>query len=78
MSPTDPEAPRPRHGEEPPEPCVVPGCGLDSIRHLALAEARKGFPQLPEKGHRAPLCRAHYREWKKTTKEARKLDRLAW
>ncbi|HYA57008.1 MAG TPA: hypothetical protein VEH57_00855 [Thermoplasmata archaeon] len=70
-------APRPR--EEPEEePCIVPGCGAASIRHLALSEAAKAFRNLPEKGRRAPLCRDHYREWKKATKEARKLDRLGW
>ncbi|MGA8302864.1 MAG: hypothetical protein WA691_07215 [Thermoplasmata archaeon] len=67
-----------RAGEEAEEPCIVPGCGAPSLRHLALTEARKAFPQLPEKGRRAPLCRDHYREWKKATKEARKLDRLGW
>jgi hypothetical protein len=60
------------------EPCLVPGCGAESVRRLTLTEARKGFPQLPEKGRRAPLCRDHYREWKKTTKATRKLDRLGW
>jgi hypothetical protein len=60
------------------EPCIVPGCGAPSVRHLALTEARKAFDRLPDKGRRAPLCRDHYREWKKSTKEARKLDRLGW
>jgi hypothetical protein len=59
-------------------PCLVPGCGAPSVRRLALAEARKAFTDLPEKGRRAPLCRDHYREWKKSTKSARKLDRLGW
>ena len=72
-----PDGPRPRAAEAP-EPCVVPGCGADSVRHLALAEARKAFVALPEKGRRAPLCRDHYREWKKSTKAARTLDRLGW
>jgi hypothetical protein len=77
MSPE--EAPRgPKSREELPEPCIVVGCGAESIRHLALAEARKGFPDLPEKGRRAPLCKDHYREWKKTTKQARKLERIGW
>jgi hypothetical protein len=67
-----------RGTEESDEPCIVPGCGAPSVRHLALAEARKAFAQLPDKGRRAPLCRDHYREWKKSTKAARKLDRLGW
>jgi len=64
--------------EEDSEPCLVPGCGATSVRNLALPEARKVFSDLPEKGRRAPLCRDHYKQWKKETKEARKLDRLSW
>jgi hypothetical protein len=58
--------------------CLVPGCGAPSVRRLALTEARKAFPNLPEKSRRAPLCRAHYREWKKSTKQQRALDRITW
>jgi len=58
------------------EPCIVPGCGAVSVRHLSLVEAGKAFSNLPEKGRRAPLCRDHYREWKKATKESRTLARL--
>ncbi|HTW55546.1 MAG TPA: hypothetical protein VMG36_03760 [Thermoplasmata archaeon] len=65
-----------RPAEEPPEPCIVPGCAEPAARHLALAEARRAFDNLPEKGRRAPLCRQHYRVWKKATREARALDRL--
>ena len=67
-----------RAADEPSEPCLVPGCGAPSERHLSLTEARKAFAELPETGRRAPLCRAHYKEWKKKTKEARKLGRLTW
>ncbi len=60
------------------EVCSVPGCGAEAERNLARTEARKAFPQLSDKGGRAPLCRDHYKEWKKSTKEARKLYRLDW
>jgi hypothetical protein len=66
----------PRHGEPPPEPCMVPECGQPSVRHLSLTEARKAFDTLPEEGRRAPLCKTHYKAWKKATKEARTIDRL--
>jgi hypothetical protein len=69
--------PRPR-ADAPPDPCAVPECREPAIRHLALAEAQRAFPDLPEKGRSAPLCRTHYKEWKKKTKESRALDRLAW
>jgi hypothetical protein len=64
-------------GDEPPETCSVPACQQPALRHLALAEARQAFPDLPEgAGRRAPLCREHYRAWKKATKERRALARL--
>ncbi len=69
---------RPSHGEEAPEPCAVRGCGEPSVRHLSLTEAKKGLPDLPEQGRRAPLCREHYKQWKKATREERKLQRLGW
>jgi len=59
-------------------PCAVPGCGGPAVRSLARTEVRKAFPQLSEEGRRAPLCKDHYKQWKKATKAARKLDRLAW
>jgi hypothetical protein len=58
--------------------CSVPGCENPAERSLSLTEARKAFETLPEKGRRAPLCRSHYKEWKKRTKLTRKLDRLTW
>ena len=61
-----------------PTPCAVPGCGGPAVRSLARTEVRKAFPQLSEEGRRAPLCKDHYKQWKKATKAARKLDRLAW
>lgn len=79
MSPPDAPAPRrsPRAGDADP-PCSIPGCGAASVRSLALAEARKGFSELPEGGGRAHLCREHYRTWKKKTKKERELQRLGW
>ena len=59
-------------------PCALAGCGGVSVRSLARSEARKAFPKLSEQGRRAPLCKDHYKQWKKATREARKLDRLAW
>ena len=71
-----PDPTRPADRTAAPEPCIVPGCGGDSVRHLALSEAKRAFPLLPDQGRRAPLCRAHYKQWKKGTKESRDLARL--
>ncbi|MCI4347382.1 MAG: hypothetical protein L3J97_02025 [Thermoplasmata archaeon] len=70
MTPLDPAADAP--------PCVIAGCGGASVRSMARSEVRKAFPQLSEEGRRAPLCKDHYKQWKKATKAARALDRLAW
>jgi hypothetical protein len=63
-------------GSEEADPCIVPGCSEPAARHLALAEAKKAFEDLPDSGRSAPLCRAHYKEWKKATKDSRLYDRL--
>jgi len=73
-----PESPRRSMSENEEETCLVPGCGAAAVRRLSLTEARKAFSNLPDKGRRAPLCRDHYREWKKSTKKARQLERAGW
>ena len=59
-------------------PCTIPGCSGTAVRSLARSEVRKAFPELSEEGRRAPLCKDHYKQWKKATKESRELERLAW
>ncbi len=59
-------------------PCTIPGCAGFAVRSLARSEVRKAFPDLSEEGRRAPLCKDHYKQWKKATKESRELERLAW
>ncbi|MCI4344830.1 MAG: hypothetical protein L3J87_04320 [Thermoplasmata archaeon] len=56
----------------------MPGCGAEGARSIARTEIRKVFPDVEEQGRRGPLCREHYRAWKKATRDARKLDRLTW
>jgi hypothetical protein len=76
VTPPDPSRLSPRRDEDVPERCCVPGCGSPSARSLARVEARKVYTDLSEQGRRAPLCREHYKRWKKETKDARRLDRL--
>jgi hypothetical protein len=59
-------------------PCAITGCSGASVRSLARSEVRKAFPALSEEGRRAPLCKEHYKQWKKATKKERTLERLAW
>ncbi|MEM0128814.1 MAG: hypothetical protein QXG65_01420 [Thermoplasmata archaeon] len=79
MSDGGPPPARRAPAREGPDSCSIPGCAGPAVRHLALAEARQAFPDLPERvGRRAGLCREHYRTWKKATKESRTLSRLDW
>ena len=48
------------------------------MRSLARVEVRKAFPSLPEAGRRAPLCREHYKQYKKATRKVRELARIGW
>jgi hypothetical protein len=59
-------------------PCAIPGCASPAARSLARVEVRKAFPQLSEEGRRASLCRDHYKQYKKSTKVERKLNRIGW
>ena len=77
MTPPEP-TPRSRRSEPEEDPCLIPGCTGIAARHLALAEARRAFASLPERGRSAALCRDHYKEWKKATRESRRLDRMGW
>jgi hypothetical protein len=76
MSAAPPAARRP--AEDPADPCAVPGCAEPAVRSLARIEVRKAFPALPEAGRRAPLCREHYKQYKKSTRKDRELARIDW
>lgn len=68
---------RPTRGEKPAETCSVAGCGQPSERSMprkAVVEAM-GW-KLEGEDKRALLCKAHYKEFKKATKDDRKLEAL--
>ena len=67
-----------RRGAESEAACDIAGCPEGAVRSLARSEVRKAFPDLPEEGRRAALCRAHYKQYKKATRDERTLDRLGW
>ncbi len=66
--------------EETPESCAVEGCGQPAARSLSANKVKQVLPDLKlgDVGRRAHLCRTHYREFRKKTKEERELDRAAW
>ena len=53
--------------------CSVTGCGNDAIRSLSTDKVKAAGLKVGEI-RRAYLCREHYKEFKRHTKEDRKLE----
>jgi len=71
-----------RHrAREEPERCSVSGCKDEADRSVSSKKyqgAMAGVTLSGEVGRRVHLCRKHYREYRKKTKDERELDRLTW
>ena len=68
----------PREG---PEACEVSGCKEDAERSVASKKFQGALPGLGLKappGRRVNVCRRHYRDFKKATKQERTFERLDW
>jgi hypothetical protein len=73
-------AERHRKPEEP-ERCKVSGCKEDGERSVSAKKYQAALPGVSmdgEVGRRIMLCKKHYRDFRKKTKEERELDRLGW
>jgi hypothetical protein len=58
--------------------CEVDGCSQRAERSINGKKALKaGLAVKAERGN-VHLCREHYRQFKKGTREERKLERLGW
>lgn len=58
--------------------CDVEGCSQKAERSVNAKKASKtGLAVKGDRGN-VHLCREHYRQFKKGTKEERKLERLGW
>lgn len=71
-----------RHRQpEAPEQCSVSGCKEEAERSVSSKKYQGALPNVALNGEvarRVHLCRKHYREYRKKTKEERELDRLGW
>jgi hypothetical protein len=63
-----------------PEVCGVQGCGKEAQRSLSTKKVKEALPDLKLIGdpRRVHLCKDHYRQFRKKTKEERELDRATW
>jgi len=55
--------------------CNVSDCNNDGFRSLNTKKVEEAGLRVSINGKKAALCKEHYKEWKKETKEDRSLDR---
>ncbi|MCX6653081.1 MAG: hypothetical protein NT137_07005 [Methanomassiliicoccales archaeon] len=58
------------------ERCMVKDCGKEAERSVSGESAREAGLDVEEGTKRAHLCKDHYRQFKKATKQDRILDSL--
>jgi hypothetical protein len=57
------------------EPCSVEGCSSEAIRSLSPKRLSGTSLRLKTGSRKAALCKEHYKQFKKETKEQRKIER---
>jgi hypothetical protein len=55
--------------------CSVDGCTNEGARSLNSAKVEQAGMRLKSSSKKAVLCKDHYKEWKKETKDDRELER---
>jgi hypothetical protein len=58
--------------------CDVKGCSLEAVRSISAKKVSKSGLNVPMSRGNAHLCKDHYKEYKKSSKEERKLQRMSW
>ena len=58
--------------------CDVEGCSQESHRTVSAKKVSETGLKVGATKGKVHLCREHNKEYKKKSKEARKLERLAW
>ena len=58
--------------------CNVDGCDEDGVRSLNTKKIEDAGLRLNSSGKKSVLCKQHYKEWKKETKDDRELERARY
>ena len=58
--------------------CNVIGCDKDGIRSLTTAKVEGTGLSISGSSKKTVLCKEHYKEWKKATKEDRDVERARY
>ena len=58
--------------------CNVEGCDNDGARSINTTKVENAGLQVSSSGKKSVLCKSHYKEWKKETKDDRDLERARY
>jgi hypothetical protein len=58
--------------------CSVEGCEQSAQRSMSGSKARMASDLVVDSDKRVYLCKTHYKEWKKATKDDRENERARW
>ena len=58
--------------------CNVDGCDKDGARSLNTTKVENAGLRVNSSGKKTVLCKEHYKEWKKETKDDRDLERARY
>lgn len=58
--------------------CNVDGCNIDGVRSLNTTKVENAGLRVSPNGKNTVLCKNHYKEWKKATKNERELERARY
>ena len=58
--------------------CNVNGCDEDGVRSLNTTKVENAGLEVSSSGKKTVLCKAHYKEWKKESKDDRDLERARY
>ncbi len=58
--------------------CNVSGCEEDAVRSINTQKVEAAGLDVESSGKKSQLCKAHYKDWKKETKDDRELERARY
>ena len=58
--------------------CNVNGCSNDGVRSLTTSKVEGTGLSLSPGSKKTVLCKEHYKEWKKATKQEREIERARY
>ena len=58
--------------------CNVGGCGDDGVRSINSSKVENAGLELSASGKKTVLCKTHYKEYKKESKDDRDLERARY